>query len=726
MHFRFHSVYSLLAEPATLPSDVAAMLPAGMQLSQHQLDTYTTLTGRTHPVALNEAMTGDVKSLALYLPTLVHARRHALALYPTIELSRDQYKQFGTYATLFGRTFQYDALWGTRLGALVQERSAKRRADILKERFTNCQVILTNPDIFHLVMNYRYGSGIYSDQELPYTLATNFDDCIFDEFHIFSLPQIVSTITAMLFFLESAPSDAPMFLFSSATPDPLFLKMMNRADIPYHQIHGTYSDKGGSNYRQVLHPSELTIHKCGEDENVETWLHRNMNVILAHWRNATQKPKGAIILNSVVTARRVTQMLKNELCAHGISVEEVSGLTDDKRRRMAMEQADLVVGTSTIDVGIDFHISFLLFETLDAGNFLQRFGRLGRVRMNGHSFDHYEAHALISHRTPWIYDRIERSVQKHKDGFKDGDTIDRPETFREIITDLEVFSQVTHFLPYAKRWGILQAAHVITTLRGTSHQGGFQSLADALEKRYEALFQIKSFKSAIGRYRYLVGGKHHQQEPRQSCQIILDEILSFRGNSPFHTAVWDSTIPVDAFIGYDALPLIQNTQYDVIDEQRYKQAIERLPQSLQENALEALRQSMKGKADDRLILHITDFVQNPDALLLGWDGRSGVRLRDWKDQVVALKGCIVQEPRLSQDIDVFNRFLRLQWLVCYITRKEIKELRLMLRLPPYFQLYRIEQLGKTYTIAFGKTALLLEAEMVRFRGKDEEQEAIFC
>jgi hypothetical protein len=29
------------------------------------------------------------------------------------------------------------------------------------------------------VMNYRYGSNIFSDQELPYTLATNFDDLIF-------------------------------------------------------------------------------------------------------------------------------------------------------------------------------------------------------------------------------------------------------------------------------------------------------------------------------------------------------------------------------------------------------------------------------------------------------------------------------------------------------------------------------------------------------------------
>src|SRR6266480_5692909 len=100
----------------------------------------------------------------------------------------------------------------------------------------NYQVILTNPDIFNLVMNYSYGSNIFSDQELPYTLANNFDDLIFDEFHIFTMPQIVAAITAMLFFLEYLQGDAPRFLFSSATTDPTFLQMMKRAGIKVREV----------------------------------------------------------------------------------------------------------------------------------------------------------------------------------------------------------------------------------------------------------------------------------------------------------------------------------------------------------------------------------------------------------------------------------------------------------------------------------------------------------
>jgi CRISPR-associated endonuclease/helicase Cas3 len=232
-------------------------------------------------------MTGDGKSLAAYLPTLVRSHHHAFAMYPTIELSRDQQRQFAHYATNFGRSIRSEAIWGARLGELARERSARRRGEILKERFDNCQVILTNPDIFNLVMNYRYGSYIFSDQELPYSLAINFEDLIFDEFHIFSMPQIVAAPTAMLFFLEYLGTEAPRFLFSSATPDATFLQMMKRAGIRVQEIHGTYSTRGEENWRHILHQARLALHQLGEDENTEDWLQKNLHIIINHWREAS-------------------------------------------------------------------------------------------------------------------------------------------------------------------------------------------------------------------------------------------------------------------------------------------------------------------------------------------------------------------------------------------------------------------------------------------------------
>lgn len=720
MQINLLPVYSKLANADDVPIEVAARLPHGLQLSQHQVETYQALLDTGVDVAINTAMTGDGKSLAAYLPTLVNPRRHAFGMYPTIELSRDQQRQFENYAGNFGRTVRCEALWGARLGELARERSARRRGEVLKERFDNCQVILTNPDIFNLVMNYSYGSNIFSDQELPYTLATNFEDLIFDEFHVFSMPQIVAALTAMLFFLEYMQDEPPRFLFSSATPDPTFLQMMDRAGIKFREIRGVYSASGGTDWRQVLHQTRLTLQRMEDDENAEIWLQKNVDIITNHWRGASQKPKGAIILNSVVTARRVARMLDEQLRAYGIKVGEVTGLTDDQRRREAMKEADLVVGTSTIDVGVDFNISLLIFETLDAGSFLQRLGRLGRVRRDEKAFDRYEAHVLFSSRTPWIYNRFVQCFRER--GISEGDAVDRPGTLREIVLEEEVFPRATAFKPYAKRWGVLQAAHVVATLEGFRREQGFQSIAQALRERYKALFDLKDFAHAIGRYWRLAGQKRSQQE-QQECRAVLDEVLSFRGSSAFQAAVWDNTVEPPAFIGYDALALVQNADYEVIDEETYKAALEWLPFALRGDAEEELRWAIRGKGEQPLILKILQFFQERESLVLGWEG---VNLRDYTRLVVALKGCFVASPRTSHDLGRVNQFLRRQLLVCYVTAKEPSEIRRLLKLPPHFPLYRVEQPGKSYTAAFGKMALLLESEMLRFRGRDEESEPIIC
>ena len=51
----------------------------------------------------------------------------------------------------------------------------------------------------------------------------------------------------------------------------------------------------------------------------------------------------------------------------------------------------ILVGTTTVDIGVDFHINYLIFEAFNAGSFLQRFGRLGRHE----GYGTYQAHALI-------------------------------------------------------------------------------------------------------------------------------------------------------------------------------------------------------------------------------------------------------------------------------------------------------------------------------------------
>jgi CRISPR-associated endonuclease/helicase Cas3 len=64
---------------------------------------------------------------------------------------------------------------------------------------------------------------------------------------------------------------------------------------------------------------------------------------------------------------------------------------------------------------VDFKINFLVFEAADAGNFIQRFGRLGRHE----GFETYQAYALLPN---FI---VERLFEADKHPLQDGETYDR-------------------------------------------------------------------------------------------------------------------------------------------------------------------------------------------------------------------------------------------------------------------------------------------------------------
>jgi CRISPR-associated endonuclease/helicase Cas3 len=447
-------VYSKLARDSDVKSpallDKLLIKPDGTrwQLSVHQVETYEALTSGDCDVIFNTAMTGDGKSLAAYLPALTNPRYHAFGMYPTIELSRDQGRQFQNYVEQFKQPLPYCSLWGAELTRLAEEYEFKRRADALKERFENHNIVLTNPDIFNLVMNYRYQSLIFSDQELPYSLCTNFDAFVFDEFHVFAMPQIVAALTAMLYIQESGGRHK--FLFSSATPNDILIEMAQRSALSFQVITGTYANVDQPGYRPVLHPVTLNIHPMGERQTTEDWLREHLTELACFWADQTPRPKAAVIVNSVTAARRIARMLENEVGKYGISVGENTGLTDSDRRKVSLMR-DIVVGTSTIDVGVDFNINLLIFESTNAGTFLQRLGRLGRYKMSEPAFQRYEAHALISGKTPWVHERLVKELAQR--GVSEGDAVDRPTQLAEAVR--VAFPVENDFLSYARRWGVL-------------------------------------------------------------------------------------------------------------------------------------------------------------------------------------------------------------------------------------------------------------------------------
>ena len=718
MQIKTLPVYSKLADEKEIPPEIAARLPDGWKLSQHQLATYRALRSDDVDVVINTAMTGDGKSLAAYLPTLLEPSRGAFGMYPTNELAHDQRRQFDSYNRDFTSKLTFTSLSGDTLGAFIADRPEfGRRAEALAALMHDHQVLLTNPDIFHLMINYRYGSNILSIQELPALVNAYYKNYIFDEFHIFNTPQMVSAITAMLFLCATAQqnvSKRPRFLFSSATPNPVFAKLLRESGLRVKEIQGTYSSSPGDEYRQVLYGADLYLHKLGEQQNLEQWLQENITVIEDHWRDVGEpRPRGVIIVNSVVEARRIARMLRDRL--QGISIGENTGLTDTERRREAMTQ-DLIIGTSTIDVGVDFKISLLIFEAPEAGAFLQRFGRLGRVRRGEPPFAHYAAHALFSGKTPWVYDTFIKELGERQ--VHDGDSVERPITLRDAVR--AAFPSSTSFERYVRRWGALQAAHIIAGMEDRRLGGSHADAAAKLRDQYQRTLGLKSIGSALGRYRSLLKGKNEPASPQ--CKAILDEVLSFRGSSPFQTVVWDDSTNPPTFLSYDALVIAQNSDLCLADQEPFQQALAaRYPDVAERKATLARFRYCLTKDDDPLVLYVESFWPERERLILQIDR---FEPKTQLNQALLLTGLSIKQPR-NEETKLLNMILRKQRFVGYVTKKEPKELRWKLKLPSFFPLYIVhDSYEKPYTLALGQAALLLEAEALWMKHKDEEDEPI--
>lgn len=705
-------VFSKLASRDTIPPDLQNV---PVPLSQHQVETYNALNSNDYDVVFNTAMTGDGKSLAAYLPVLVNNQRHAIGMYPTNELLRDQERQFEGYLTRFGLNAQnipHHSFWGAELDRRQEKLGLRSRGETLKVLFGNDNVLITNPDIFNLIMNYTYAKGgsIYNNQELPYSLSINFDYLIFDEFHVFSMPQIVSALTAMLYIARIRNLENK-FMFSSATMTDELNEMVRRSGLRYREIKGDYRSDPDSRYRQVLYPTELNIYKLDKGTDAEAWIREHLSEIVAFWKACDRNAKGVVIVNSVASARRIAAFLENELRPYDISVGENTGLTDDERRKVSL-QKNIVVGTSTIDVGVDFNINFLVFESTNAGTFLQRLGRLGRVRLGEAAYPRYEAHALLSSKAPWLYDRFVEGLAQR--GFKMGDAVDRPTTLRDVVN--ACYPDENSFISFARRWGVLQGAHVVNVLENyRENQGAYASLATQLKKDYGRLCGADIEKA---QKRYWAVERHEERGLK-----ILDEVLAFRGSSPFQVACWDATVTPNAFLSYDLFTLIQTAECSVASRDAYAQAIERRYsiEGQRTEALDTLKYTLGKDGENPLILRIEHFNEEREWLKL----KSGEDFSLNTDRVVVLKGFSIETPR-NLTVQDINAVLRRQSVVCYITREDPLRLRLMLHLPPMFPLFTVIDMhrNREYAVAFGKQALLLDSVILKRKNRNLDDEPI--
>lgn len=643
-------------------SEKSSKLIDDIQLVTHQAEVWEAICDPNISIVFDTALTGDGKTLAALLPALYEGKTldKGLFAYPTNELIRDQLKQVNKWSKKLNFN-PYLGELNSQILAMAIEEEKLDKIETLRTIAYDYDLILTNPDIFTLIHRLYYDKW-GNKARVAQTFLNQYRYLVFDEFHIFNAPQVTNILDGIAFSRASlGETNLNKFLFLSATPDQMLVNSLEKAGINHKIIQGKYLHglNNSETHRRILHEVNLDLITCEKNKGgVENWVIENLDKIKRFFNNYPNS-KGLIIVNSVFTAKRLVKQLQqiNDL---NISIGENTGLTHPDIRKKSLDQ-QLIIATSTVDIGVDFAINLLIYESLDAGTFIQRLGRLGRH--NG--FEIYQAIALVPE---WV-------KEKFNEYYPDGIEVDR-ENFFDTIKN-KIYQKPQEFNSYLSRWGT-----VLTTVRYwkiSSQKSQYQTLLENYAKEAENLI------AKTPNWYKLNELKEHQ--------IIIKELEFFRGRGQLD--IWVNESETNTVTSINLIRLLSGTDFKLISEREARKISESLKQPFYKNNL-GLYAKIESYLDYYREVNI-EFTNYLDHLNINQaQERKGFQVK-------------VKHPEI---LKINKQLENLPLTTCVVdrTQYDIPALRRRYRLPAFFELYYVkDQTGQLYPVAFGLDALLLDS-----------------
>jgi len=231
--------------------------------------------------------------------------------------------------------------------------------------------MLTNPDLLFSMLKgvprFRRQEAIWRD------LVQGITTLIVDEFHLFygfSLANLLSSI----FLLKDSLS---RILFTSATHAATEnLALMGCNTIKAKSVNSE-SEKSGRKirYETLLFLSSLSAGTLWSDDHAKLLVKPVESFLNWARENASDSEvKVLVLVNSVVFAEKLYLTLKEKLSAE---VNRIHGFVPEEMRET---RSEVLIGTRAVDIGIDFDAASVIFEAMNAPDFIQRLGRGSRKR----------------------------------------------------------------------------------------------------------------------------------------------------------------------------------------------------------------------------------------------------------------------------------------------------------------------------------------------------------
>lgn len=653
------------------------------------------------------APTGSGKTLAAYAAPI---RRGipALGVYPTNELIKDQERALRPWLD------PRDELRLLRIDSRELDRWAvalakQRHAPTLETLLNWGPTALTNPDILF----YAF-FGLYSgwDEELDairqrlFARIGQYRVFIFDEFHLYNIKQVADTAFLIGALHAIQPDYGRVFLFASATPDSPIRVLLERMGLPVEAVTGEPVPEGEGT-RRVAQPLRLTF--LPADMRAWKGSEKLLDFLPEVKRFLHQHPAArlVIILDSVADAMRLAHALREHFPDRAVG--EVHGFSSPQERDDALLQP-ITVGTSTIEVGVDFvgerAKDVLLFEARTSSQFIQRLGRIAR-------------HAKPSGIPDWAVALVPEYVYHFlAERLREGQHYDRWDLYRWIEEAYQVPEDFGRYLQrHAPAEFCAARARVIEKL----------FLSESAPQIREALGRLGETLTGAPEGRGWALYHQYREEG------ILTPLLTFRG-SGLEVAIVDErgTDPGFPLKRYDLMVLLRRGAFSELSPDEYEEILNSLEERWPEEVALERRYARLIGTDPGDLLGVYGYFR-----LTGWlDRPRQVWFEVPEEAVRGRVGqvFVLQELEVYTDPEVplrrLNRHLRRKRLVAWVMDTHPAALRLGRSLPPLFEVYelRLRRLGgqlsqSPWSIAFNQNAFFLES-LGGWRVRRKEEPAI--
>ena len=646
--------------------------------------------------------TGSGKTLASYAYS-INTGMPALGVYPTNELIRDQERALqpwldpsGDYRLLRVDSSQLDD-WQTKL-------ELQRHSDTLETLMHWRPTILTNPDILFYTFFGLYKGLASVGQRLFALVGDVYRMFIFDEFHLYNVKQMADVAFLVGALQAINPDKGRVFIFASATPDsPALPWLREKLNLRVEVVQGEPSDDPTAH--TIAYPLRLTVLPAdlARWKATET-LAENLPLVDAFLQD---HPSGRLvtILDAVAGAINMAQTFRDRYPTRPVG--EVHGFSSSQEREEALRQP-ITVGTSTIEVGIDFkdgtEKDVLIFEARTASQFVQRFGRLAR----------HEKSLPIPN---WTLALVPEYVYHFLVGRA---STDQPLTRRELYHLIdEAYQPPQDFATYLHKHAPAEFHAAKWFIQGLFQPDDRPRIVTALEGAIEAL---------TGKTGGQAWGLHRRYEE----EGIVAPLMTFRG-ADFQAAILDErgTDPGFPAKRYNLIFLLRRGIFEELGTEEYLERLEALAETWPEDVAREWRYANPIKRGPGELLGVYGFFSLTGLLDKGrkvWFEVDDDQVRGRKGQVTVVTGLqLVTEPSVRSR--KLNRLLGRKQIVAWFMDRHPASIKLGRALPHLFAVYelRIRRAGgalsdAVWGIAFNQDAFFVDS--LGWSAQQREDQAI--